>query len=65
MPKYKVKANISVGYKDFSAGEEYDLTKDEVKAIGDEYLDPIAEEKVKKEKEKEKDKEKEKEKESK
>jgi len=51
MPKYKVKANISVGYKDFSAGEEYDLTKDEVKAIGDEYLELIAEEKVKKEKE--------------
>jgi hypothetical protein len=58
MPKYKVKANISVGYKDFSAGEEYDLTKDEVKAIGDEYLEPIEEEKkTKKEKEKEKEKE--------
>ena len=53
MPKYKVKANISVGYKDFSAGEEYDLTKEEVKAIGDEYLEPIEEKKAKKEKEKE------------
>lgn len=53
MPKYKVKANISIGYKDFSAGEEYDLTKDEVKAIGDEYLEPIEEKKTKKEKEKE------------
>ena len=57
MPKYKVKANISVGYKDFSAGEEYDLTKEEVKAIGDEYLEPIEEKKTKKEKEKEKEKE--------
>ncbi len=53
MPKYKVKVNISVGYKDFSAGEEYDLTKEEVKAIGDEYLEPIEEKKTKKEKEKE------------
>ena len=53
MPKYKVEANISVGYKDFSAGEEYDLTKEEVKAIGDEYLEPIEEKKTKKEKEKE------------
>ena len=52
MPKYKVKANISVGYKDFSAGEEYELSKDEVKAIGDEYLEPIEEsKKSKKEKE--------------
>jgi len=43
MPKYKVKANISVGEKDFSAGEDYELTKDEVKAIGDEYLESIEE----------------------
>ncbi|MEI7890916.1 MAG: hypothetical protein WCI36_03010 [bacterium] len=60
MPKYKVKANISVGYKDFSAGEEYDLTKEEVKAIGDEYLEPIEEKKTKKEKEKEEEEKKEK-----
>lgn len=43
MPKYKVNANISVGYKDFAAGEEYELTKDEVKAIGDKYLEEIEE----------------------
>jgi hypothetical protein len=43
MPKYKVKANISLGYKDFAAGEEYELTKDEIKAIGLDYLEEVEE----------------------
>ena len=45
MPKYKVKANISIGNKDFSAGEEYELTKEEVNAIGNEYLESVKESK--------------------